>query len=337
MRIRASAVVLAVAGIGCFTPESGAQVQGSTGGGGTTRRAIDTSEGNGGSAGSSNRGSASSGGSSSDSSCSSTSSGGSASTGAACGASGGASGSNQIFDCSNIDFYSGDGGGCPAAWLGSQVDDFESCSPICGATVQAQDRAGVTVAGTEQLTQAPGGSFRFCLPADTTFETLVSAPGYPNFVYAEITGQLAVDIPMIGLLSTDELAAFQVFINGGLNPADGALVAFFVNVDDCADGPGTAEDGWTLTLQDESCAPYPDGGYQMLYIDSAGFPNPTLTQTSPYGVAILYNIDPSVAQFPKLVATNPAAKCQLVNQAIGFTGNVQVGPGFYSEVGFFLE
>ncbi len=361
MRLRSlfAALTLAVAGTGCFTPESQITVEGNGGGGGSTthHNVASTRSNSGGGSGTSSSDSGSgtssnSSGSSSVSSSSSTSAPGSSSSSSAstsessssgssssgpmaCGASGGGSGSNQLFNCSNLTNFNGDGGGCPEDWLGTQVIDFESCSPICGATVEAVDSTGVTVAGTQQLSQPPGGLFRFCLPANTTFETTVTAPTYSNFVYGEIQGQVAVDLPMLGLLSNEELSAFAVFISGGLNPADGALVAFIVNLDDC--GGADAAAGWTITLTDESGNAYPSGGYETLYIDSTGFPNPTLTSTSAYGVAILYNINPSIAQYPTLHATSSGSGCQLVNQLVGFTGRIEVGPNLFSEQGLFVE
>jgi hypothetical protein len=342
--LRLCAACLAVAAAGCTT-ESTIGVGGDNGGGGATRRSSTTRGGGGTTKSSTSEGSsASSGGSgsSSDSATTSTtsqassSSGGSTtSMGLVCGASGGGSGTNQLFNCTNVNDYSGDAGSCTQAWLGSQVIDYETCTPVCGATVEAVDPTGVTIGGTQQLSGLPNGYFEFCLPPDTTFEPTVTAPGYSNFVYAEVKGELSVGIPMLGMLSSVELSAFAVFITGGLDPAKGALVAFFVPASSCS---GTSpEAGWTISLTDVNGTPYPDGGYNTLYIDSSGFPSATLTATSPYGVALLYDIDPTVGQFAKVQATNPSSSCQVVNQFVGFTGRLEVGPNLFSEQGIFLE
>ena len=55
-------------------------------------------------------------------------------------------------------------------------------------------------------------------------------------------------------------------------------------------------------------------------------------------MVIIYNIDPSIATFPTLHATNPNADgCVMANESLGFTGRIQVGPNIFSEGGIFLE
>ena len=339
-----TAAALAVASVGGCNSLSPIGVGGDSGGaGGTTRRGTGTSRSGGSGttkSGTSEGSSASSGGSGSSGATTTatttqaSSGGGSTSMGLVCGASGGGSGNSQLFNCTNVSSYSGDAGSCETAWLGSQVIDFESCSPVCGATVEAVDSTGVTVAGTQQLSALPNGYFGFCLPEDITFEPTVTAPGYATFVYSEVKGQLSVTIPIFGMLSANELSAFSVFIQGGLNPDQGALVAFFVPASSCSGM--SPEAGWTISLTDDNGDPYPDGGYTTLYISAEGLPMPG-TATSPYGVALLYNIDPTVGQFAKVQATNPTSTCQVVNQFVGFTGRIEVGPNIFSEQGIFLE
>jgi hypothetical protein len=342
MRIRVSILSLAVAAAGCFTGESQIQVGGSGGGSATTTRRGESGGRETGGGTSSGGQSSSSGTSSGGSSSGAGSSSGGSSTASMvmCGGAGSTGGSNLIFDCTNLANYAGDAGGCSADWLGSQVADFEACSPICGASVQAQTPAGVPIAGTAQLSDPATGTFHYCLPPDTTFEPTVTATGYSTFVYGEIRGQLAVDLPLFGMLSNEELSAFSNFLpGGGLNKADGALVAFLFNTDDCGGGnAGGASAGWALSLAQQDGGVYPDGGYVTLYIDSSGFPDPMLKVTSVYGVALLYNIDPSAGSFPTLLAKGPAGgPCQNVNPEVGFTGRVLVGPDYFSEQGIFIE
>ncbi len=243
---------------------------------------------------------------------------------------------NTIFDCNSDPYYAGDAGDCPADWLGSQIIDFDSCSPVCGATVSAVSPSGVTVAGTSQLTDPVYGTFHFCVPAGTVFETTATAAGYPTFIYGEIQGQLSLDMPQFGMLSTSTLSAFSAFIPGSVNPADAAIVIFINDYDGCGGADATA--GWSMSLTDENGNPYPDGGYTSLYVGSSGFPEAALTATSTYGTMIIYNIDTSIAQFPTLhVTAPPGSACQFVNPLIGFTGRIQVGPGIFSEQCIFIE
>ena len=281
-------------------------------------------------------------GSASSSTTAATSSGGSNSSGTAGGSSGlvtcnGGINNNTIFDCNSDPFYSGTAEGCPAAWLGSQLIDFNTCSPICSATVSAVSPQGVTVAGTSQLVDPVYGTFHFCLPPQTTFETTATAPGYPTFIYGEIDGQLGESMPQMGMLSSDSLSAFASFIPGGVDLlGSGALVVWVDDLDNC--GTADSRAGWSMSLADEAGNPYPDGGYSTLYIDSAGFPDSTLGATSAYGTMLIYNINPSVAQFPSFHVSTPAGSaCQLVNPEIGFTGRVQIGAGLISEQSVFIE
>jgi hypothetical protein len=216
------------------------------------------------------------------------------------------------------------------------VVDFTSCVPICGATASAVASTGVIVAGTQQLTDPGFGTFHYCVPANTTFEPTVTGTGYATFVYGEIKGQLSIQMPQFGMITQDTLMAFSSVISGGINMADGALVTFVFNEDGCGDTNYAA--GWTMSLIDESGNPYPAGGYTTLYIDASGLPSESATSTSPYGVELIYNIDPSIAQYPTLVVTPPAGSaCQPVNSFVGFTGRIEVGPGIFSEQGVFVE
>ena len=270
----------------------------------------------------------------------SSSSGSTATTG---GASGGlltcqdmTSGNPTLFDCSTDVYYNGTAAPCSGPWLGSQIVDFSSCLPICGATASAVAPSGVTVAGTQQLTDPTYGTFHYCLPPATTFEPTATGSGYATFVYGEIEGQLGMNLPQFGMIQTTTLTAFSPFVPGGINMADGNIVLFVFNVDGC--GGANAEAGWTMSLTDESGNAYPAGGYSTLYINSSGFPDQTLSSTSAYGVQLIYNIDPTVAQFPNLISTPPSGSpCQVINKFIGFTGHIQVGPGIFSEQGIFIE
>jgi hypothetical protein len=233
-------------------------------------------------------------------------------------------------------YYVGTAAPCTGPWLGTQVVDFSSCLPICGATASAVAPSGVVVAGTSQLTESSYGTFHYCLPPATTFETTVTAAGYATFVYGEIQGQLGINMPQFGMIQTTTLSAFSAFVPGGINMSKGGLVIFVFDIDGC--GGANAAAGWTMSLTDESGNAYPSGGYSTLYINSSGFPDPTLNSTSAYGVQLIYNIDPSVAQFPTLHAAPPSGSpCQSINQFIGFTGRIQVGAGIFSEQGIFIE
>ncbi len=329
--------------LGCFTAPSTVQVAGNGGGSGSgssSRRGGGggTSAGSSGESSSGSSSGASSGSSSGGASGSGSSGGSSTGGGVVCGASGG-NASNLIFDCNNFKNYDGDAGSCPGDWLGSRVIDFESCKPVCNAQVQAQGPDGVPIAGTAQLSDPATGLFHFCLPSSLTFEPTVTATGYSTFVYAEIEGQLEVDMPNFGMLSNEELDAFGGLLpNGGLQKADGALVVFILNTDNCGGGTaGGASTGWVFSLTGEDGGSYPDGGYSTLYIDSAGFPAPG-PSTSAYGIGLLYNIDPAVAAFPTLQAQPPAgSRCTVINRQIGFTGRVLVGADLFSEAGIVVE
>jgi hypothetical protein len=250
---------------------------------------------------------------------------------------GGGNQTNTIFNCSAVPYYEGDAGNCPGTWFGTEVIDFETCVPVCGASVQALSPEGIPIAGTAQYSQPPIGAFHYCLPTDTTFEATVTAPGYPTFYYGEIQGQVLTDLPSFGMLSTNELSTFADFLQPPLSLTEGAIVAFGVDLDGCGGLGGQA--GWIVSLTpDDDGGVYAPGGYQVLYIDVTGFPNPALTSTSAYGVAILYNIDPSVATFPYLHAVPPdGGACHLINAELGFTGRVQTGAGIFAEQGLFVE
>jgi hypothetical protein len=313
---------------GCPSPLSTAPVGGN---GGLVGSATTVRRGGLGSSDGSASGSASSQTSSAASSPGSTSSAQAASSSAApvCGAGGGAG--STVFVCSSATDYRGDARSCPADWFGTVLIDNQSCAPICGATVQAQDPEGVPIEGTAQLSDPVDGTFHFCLPAGATFETVITAPGYGTYYYGEIQGQLAADVPVLGMLSAKSLSAFTAFLPGGFDPTRGAIAVTSNPLDVC--GTPERKAGFAVSLLDGDGGPFPDGGYQLIYLDSAALPDPSLTATSTLGVAILYDIDTTVTTFPILQIENPdAGACQeLVNQEVGFTGRVEIAPGAFSE------
>ncbi|MHB8416861.1 MAG: hypothetical protein ACYDCL_02210 [Myxococcales bacterium] len=345
-----SPLVLAVMALafaaGCFPGQSNSQVPG--GGNGACARC---GHGNGGSGSAGNGGSGSAGNSGSGSAGAASSAGSSGSgspSGSGSGSSSGGStgavceayvipdgGLDQPFDCTGPFFY-GDGGSCPEDWFGTNIIDYNDCQRACGVAFDLLDANGVPT--NHSMTSDPvTGSVLLCLPASPplTYTPSVSGPGYETFYYGEMQGELAFDLPAIGILKQSELTLLESFFNDQLDLTKAAAVFFVYGLNgQCGRlGQGT---GWTVQLAyPDGGGLYPDGSYDVFYlngIQSFG------TSTTSYGVALVANIDVSTGTFVVPVYSNPdAGGCSVQNAALGFTGRLYVAPGDYSEQGIFLE
>jgi hypothetical protein len=339
-----------VALAGCFSSNSETPVQSGIGGGGSSGHRGASGGGGSTAGGSSGRASGSTGNSTGSGSSTEATSSGSASTGSnsgsstslSSGSSGSSSGSsssgaaatcsalagdqgNGIFDCAAPQLIDTAPAGCTTPYFASTVQDLASCGAVCGATVTLLDQNGATISGASALSGAESGIVEICLAGDYTYTPTVQATGYPLFYYGEVHNQLSQPIDGLGVMSNQTIAAFGGFIPG-YSSTTATFVAYTYTFGQC---PLNA--GWSvaLTLPDGGAWP---GGYKASYSAAGtGVPSATLTATTAYGVALLADIDTSVAQVGTLVFTNPdAGPCGIINQEIGLTGHIRLSAGDFS-------
>ena len=197
--------------------------------------------------------------------------------------------------------------------------DLDSCQALCGATVQLLDENDAPIAGASAIANANTGEADICLPGSFTYSPSASATGYPLFYYGEIQDQLTQPIPGLGMIDTTTLSAFANFVPG-YHPG---LALMDINVTSQSQCPNNA--GWSVALALPDGGAWPDGGAQVLYVDTTGVPNSALTATTSWGVAVV-GADPSISTLVELQFSNPdAGACQPLNPFIGFTGRIRIG------------
>jgi hypothetical protein len=189
----------------------------------------------------------------------------------------------------------------------------------------------VPFAGAAATAQS-NGNFAICLPSGSPFSIQIQAASYPTTYYAEMLDPSSGGFAQMAMLSNGEIQAFGGLFPGGENP-NTALVVAKMTGDVCFPNLG----GWTFDLALPDGGAIADGGYQLIYLDSSGVPDPTNTVTSSKGAALFYNLDPSLSGFLTLTATTPdAGSCQIINMGLGFTGRIFVAGGSITVVPFLL-
>jgi hypothetical protein len=248
----------------------------------------------------------------------STSSGGSPSSG---GSSSGNFQTNETF-CPGVAIGPVQGSCATGTSFASQLVDILSCSAIPSATIAAIGADGVPVSGAAATT-ANNGGFTFCPPMDSAFSIQVTASGYPTTYYAEMLDTNVSYISQLAAVSNGALGAFGAFIPGGFATDKAVAVVKLTGTSCILDYAG-----YTISLELPDGGPVPDGGYELVYLDVSGVPNPKATETDSEGAAILYNIDSTISDFYIVVPGNPdAGSCPPVTGADGFTGRIFVASG----------
>jgi hypothetical protein len=227
---------------------------------------------------------------------------------------------------------------CPGgAPLAAQIVDAIQCTVIAGATLSALGADGIPLAGASAVSDA-NGAFVFCVPYATPFTATVTATGYLNAYLAELTALqdagAVQTVSQIALIQRSFLVAFSGFVPGGYDSSEGLIIA---NIS----GPGNCEPdatGWTLSLALPDGGAFPDGGDTLVYFGSSDVPDPTATETSADGTAVIVNIETPATGFVAVDTSkaNPGA-CPIINAQLGFTGRVLVGGNSCSYMPFILQ
>jgi len=226
---------------------------------------------------------------------------------------------------------------CPnGGALPCQVIDLVTCAPIAGATLSAIGGNGVPIAGASAISDA-NGAFVFCTPFETAFTVQAQAPGYLNTNLAEILvaldGGTAPDVGQIGLLATDYITALSAFVP--YDSSQGMVVAAVGGTGPCVNAD--AGSGWSLSMSLPDGGALPSNAYSLIYLGSSELPDPTATATTSAGTALFINVELPSDDFVSVGATNPnAGVCPLLNQGIGFTGRLLLGPNTGSFAPFVL-
>jgi hypothetical protein len=204
------------------------------------------------------------------------------------------------------------------------VQDLAACGAICGATVSLLDENGVPISGASALSDPVTGVVDLCLSGDLTYTPTASAVGYPLVYYGEIQGQLGVPLYALGMLSNSTIQAFAGVLPGFSSSAATVIVNTETHGGGCGDNAG-----WSVALALPDGGVWPDGGYSVLYSGAGtGIPDPSLTATTTYGIAIVVGIDTSVSDIAELLFTKPnPGMCPSINLDAGFTGRIRLGAG----------
>jgi hypothetical protein len=201
------------------------------------------------------------------------------------------------------------------------VYDLQTCGALCGATVQLLDENDAPIAAASTVANASTGEADICLPGSFTYTPSASATGYPLFYYGEIQDQLTQPMRGMGMLETATLSAFANLVPG-YHPG---LAIVDIDVSSVTGQCLNDYAGWAVSLHLPDGGAWPDGGYQVLYIDTNGVPNSLLTATTSWGTAIV-GADPSVSTLVELQFSNPdGGACLALNASIGFTGRLRIG------------
>ncbi len=207
----------------------------------------------------------------------------------------------------------------------SQFVDLPDCTVVAGASITAGGVNGVSCIGAAATT-ASDGAFAICLPSNSPFSIQMTDGPYPTSYYAEMFNVDAGYIAQLGAISTATLDAFSGFVQGGFAPGKALVVVKVTGTGTC-DTPAERT-GWVFGLTLPDGGSLPDAGYQLVYLSSAGRPDPTATATSSTAVGIFYNLDPSLDGFLVVTALAPdGGTCPAVNSAEGLTGRVFVAAG----------
>ena len=298
-------------GAGTSGASSGGGSTGTTGAGGTSGSGV-----TGGTTGSSGTNGGSSGGSSS--SGASGASGTSGTTGGTTGASGSSGGSTGG--------SSGSGSSCPAP-LAAAVYDFTNNAPLSGVTVSLLDGNEAPIA--QVLTDADGG-FSFCPPLGTRVSGMATAVGYETSYSSELVlagpdvffSNAGNQFPII---TTAEYAGIAGYLGpSGATPGDALVIVSVAPLQGCSD-----PSGFSVRAQLSDGGQLPDGGalpFQVAYL-RGGFPNAAAAVTDDGGMAIVYDVDPSIANAIVVTASRDGGGCNTVDfSLLQQTGRVFIGP-----------
>jgi hypothetical protein len=186
------------------------------------------------------------------------------------------------------------------------------------------DPNGVPIPSESAVSDPVTGVIDLCLPGDIAFTPSVSAVGYPLVYYGEIQGQVGVPLYGLGMLSNSTIQAFAPVLPGYSTSTATVIVSTATHGGLCG-----GQSGWAVSLTLPDGGAWPDGGYNVYYAAAGtGIPDPTLTGTSTYGLAIVVGIDTSVSDMAEIVFTNPdAGACPCITRDAGFTGRIRLGAG----------
>jgi hypothetical protein len=204
----------------------------------------------------------------------------------------------------------------------SQLVDILDCTTIGNASIAAIGSDGVPFSGAAATT-ASDGAYAVCAPVGSPFSVQIKAALYPTTYYAEMLNNDGGYLPQMGTMSSASLAVFSAIVPDGFDPSR-ALIVIKIVGESCHG----QEDGWSVVPMLPDGGPLPDGGYEIIYLGSSELPDPTATATAKSGVALVYNVDPSISDFLMLAASNPdAGSCEAIAGAEGFTGRLFVAGG----------
>jgi hypothetical protein len=157
------------------------------------------------------------------------------------------------------------------------------------------------------------------MPLNSPFSIQASAALYPPTYYAELINTSVGYLAQMPAISSSSLAAFGTFFPGGFESNAAAVLVKLTGAGACR----TQQTGWTFQVALPDGGPVPDGGYDLIYLGSSGLPDPTATETSMTGAALIYNIDPSISDFLDVTPMGPdGGDCPPTNASVGFTGRV---------------
>jgi len=213
-------------------------------------------------------------------------------------------------------------GTCQSGSLGlaSQLVDAVACTVISGASISGVGTDGIPYP-LASATSGANGTFYLCSPEGNAVTIEAIAGGYPTTYIAEVDPIFVQGIVQVPLISTDTINTVTPLFPG--RPYDQALGTLIVKTN-TGNNCKQANAGWTVTLSFPDGGSLPDGGYEFVYGDATGIPDPTVTETES-GFVYFYNIDPTLGDFFRISYENAdAGFCQPQNDTVGITGRVYV-------------
>jgi carboxypeptidase family protein len=201
----------------------------------------------------------------------------------------------------------------------AQVTDFcNNRNPLPGIQVS-------TLTGGTSVISDTGGNFSLPVPPGAPFTIVLQYPGYQTAYFPELnlSASETSPIPLPMFCASGVQAMQQALV--GYNTQDGAMFAGVSTL--ATSGPCTDQSGWQFHLA-------PTSGEQVAYIDNTGNPNSTLTSTSSWGYAIVYNIGVSRVS---ISVDKPDAGCTNASSTFGLTGYVDISPSALSYGGVFIQ
>jgi hypothetical protein len=189
---------------------------------------------------------------------------------------------------------------------------------------------------------------QLCIPFDVPVTLQITAASYPTTYMVEIDvtsqgdgGELALLDRGLQLIPTEELTAFSAFLqgSGGVNQSDAMVAAAVISISQ--QPPCEPTSGWSVGVEFVDGGTLPDGGplpFKRAYLGSTDLPSATATETSSTGYAIMFNIDPTIANVAQLVATDldGGSPCPSMNAQEMVTGRVTLAPGSVTFAPYFV-